>query len=162
MAITDELTGLYNRRYFLTRWDWEYERAKRYQRPLACLMIDVNGFKQVNDQLGHQTGDLVLKRVAQELKEVLRQSDILARLGGDEFVIALPETDSVQATSVAEKLRRVNVRIPEGKTRGLSSVSLSVGMSRIGDEESPQDLLAAADQSLYTYKRRAKEVLPHP
>ena len=157
MAVTDELTGLYNRRFFLNRWEWEWERAKRYQRPLACLMIDVNGFKQVNDRLGHAAGDLVLKQVAQELKTLLRQSDILARFGGDEFIIALPETSLAQAASVAEKLRPVSILVPEGRTHGVENVSLSVGVGRIEeDTESSKQTLEAADQSLYAWKRRLK------
>jgi diguanylate cyclase (GGDEF)-like protein len=157
MAVTDELTGLYNRRFFLSRWQWECERAKRYQRPLACLMIDINGFKQVNDRLGHPAGDLVLKQVAQELKALLRQSDILARFGGDEFVIALPETTDDQAALVAGKLRQISIRVPDGASRTVPPVSLSVGMSRIEQEDdSPQDILDAADRSLYASKRQRR------
>ena len=157
MAITDELTGLYNRRFFLSRWQRECERAKRYQRPLACLMIDVNGFKQVNDRLGHPAGDLVLKQVAQELAALLRQSDILARFGGDEFVIALPETGDAQAALVAEKLRQISIRIPHGASREVPPVSLSVGMSRVEQrDDSPQDILDAADRSLYASKRQRR------
>jgi diguanylate cyclase (GGDEF)-like protein len=120
-------------------------------------MIDVNGFKQVNDRLGHQTGDTLLKRVAQELKTVLRYSDVLARFGGDEFVVALPETTPDQAAAVAEKLREIAIQIPEGRTSGLPPISLSVGMSRIEQaDESPQDVLEAADQSLYAHKRHRR------
>jgi|GEM_PF-1624788 len=162
MAITDELTGLHNRRFFLDRWEWECSRAKRYQRPLACLMIDVNGFKQVNDRLGHQTGDLVLKQVAEELKTALRESDILARFGGDEFVIALPETTFEQATSVADKLRQISIPVPAGQGR-VGPVRLSVGLSRVEQEDaSPQEVLHAADESLYTFKRRMKRPLKTP
>ncbi len=155
MATTDDLTGLHNRRFFLDRWTWECERAKRYQRPLACLMIDVNGFKQVNDRLGHQAGDFVLRQVAQELKTLMRHSDILARFGGDEFVIALPETNLAQAAAVAEKLRQLTISVPEGKGHGVPHVRLSVGVGRIEEEHAnPQDVLHAADQSLYASKRR--------
>ena len=160
LATTDELTGLHNRRFFLNRWAWECERAKRYQRPLACLMVDVNGFKQVNDHLGHHAGDTVLQQVAQELKTLMRQSDILARFGGDEFVVALPETTPDQAALVAEKLRQITIRIPEAEARGVGPVSLSVGMSRIEqNDESPQEILDAADQSLYAHKRQVKASL---
>ncbi len=158
MAITDELTGLYNRRFFLNRLTWECERAKRYHRPLACLMVDVNGFKQVNDRLGHLAGDLVLQQVARELQALLRQSDILARLGGDEFVIALPETGHDQAALVAEKLRHIRIRVPDsGAARtALPTVSLSVGMSRVQQPtDSPQTVLDAADRSLYAHKRQS-------
>ena len=163
MAITDELTGLYNRRFFMNRWEWECARAKRYQRPLACLMIDVNGFKQVNDRVGHHAGDLVLRQVAQELKTMLRESDILARFGGDEFIIALPETSEAQATLVAEKLRQVTIRVPEGVARNVPPVTLSVGMGRIDETHgSPQEILDAADQALYAHKRRLKVAPTRP
>lgn len=163
MAVTDELTGLYNRRFFLDRWAWECERAKRYQRPLACLMIDINGFKQVNDQLGHPMGDLVLKHVAQELKTALRQADILARFGGDEFVIALPETSLEQAEAVADKLRRVSIPVEGERAKRLPPVSLSVGLGRVEQpDDSPQAILQAADQSLYASKRRKKSSSASP
>src|SRR6185295_7974180 len=113
LAITDELTGLYNRRFFLRRWIWEWERATRYGRPIACLMMDVNKFKDVNDRFGHATGDELLRQVSRELQRTLRQSDILARFGGDEFIAALPETTQAQAQAVADKLRRI--RIPVGQ-----------------------------------------------
>jgi len=157
LATTDELTGLYNRRFFLNRLQWECDRAKRYQRPLACLMIDVNGFKQVNDRLGHLTGDTVLKQVAEELKTLLRQSDILARFGGDEFIIALPETSYAQAASVAEKLRQIAIPVADGTPKGVPSVGLSVGISQIAEaRESPRAILEAADQSLYAHKQHTK------
>lgn len=155
LATTDELTGLHNRRFFLNRWNWEHDRAKRYQRPLACLMIDVNGFKQVNDTLGHQIGDLVLKDVAKELRAALRQSDILARFGGDEFVIALPETSMAQAELVADKLRKVSIPVSSTNARRVPPVSLSVGISRVEpSNEDPLKTLQAADQSLYADKDR--------
>ena len=159
MATTDELTGLYNRRYFLNRWEWEFERAKRYQRPLACLMVDVNGFKEVNDRLGHAAGDVLLRRVAEELKARLRQSDILARFGGDEFAVALPETSVEQADAVAEKLR--TVRVQAAGARHVPPVTISVGMSRLGRrDQTSQELLEAADESLYADKRRVKAHAP--
>ena len=163
MAVTDDLTGLYNRRFFLDRWKWEYERAKRYQRPLVCLMVDVNNFKQVNDHLGHHAGDLVLKQVAQELKTMLRQSDILARFGGDEFIVALPETSSAQADSVAEKLRQISIRVPEPGGHELPPISVSVGMGRVTEQDQTPDMtLEAADQSLYQSKRQIKAALSSP
>ncbi|MBI4341678.1 MAG: GGDEF domain-containing protein [Candidatus Omnitrophica bacterium] len=155
LATTDELTGLYNRRFFLNRLAWECDRAKRYQRPLACLMVDVNGFKRVNDHFGHLAGDLILKQVARELRNALRQSDIIARFGGDEFVVALPETTSAQAQSVIDKLRQVAIPVPKTAPDGLPPVSLSVGVSRtIDPHDRPEDLLEDADQSLYASKQR--------
>ena len=161
MAITDELTGLYNRRFFMSRWEWEFERAKRYQRPLACLMVDVNGFKEVNDRLGHAAGDQLLKRVAEELKKRLRHSDILARFGGDEFIIALPETTVEQADAVADKLRTLRLPAGEPPAMRLPPLTLGVGMSRlIRADETSQKLLEEADASLYADKRRLKSHAP--
>jgi len=157
LAITDDLTGLYNRRFFLNRWTWEHARARRYKRPLACLMIDVNGFKQVNDRLGHHLGDVILRHITQELKTLLRESDILARFGGDEFIVALPETSPAQAKAVAEKLRQVKIPVPDGVRHGLPAVTLSVGISQLGPRHAePQNLLQDADASLYAAKRRGK------
>lgn len=160
LATKDELTGLYNRRFFLRRWTWECDRAKRYQRPLACLMVDVNGFKQVNDRLGHLTGDCVLKQVAQELQTLLRQSDIIARFGGDEFVVALPETTPEQAESVVEKLRQLRIPVPKEAAKDLPPVSLSVGASQpLDSKDTPEGLLEAADQALYAHKLQHKRSL---
>ena len=157
LAVTDELTGLHNRRFFLNRWRWEYDRAKRYHRPLACLMIDLNGFKQVNDRLGHQAGDSLLKRVGQELQTALRQADILARFGGDEFIAALPETTPAQAELVADKLRQIRIPVAEGRTV-VPPVSLSVGIGRLDADGVDHDLIREADEALYRQKRQ----LPGP
>ncbi len=156
LATTDELTGLHNRRFFLERWALEHERARRYARPLSCLLIDVDGFKAVNDLLGHHVGDLVLKDVAKELRTVLRQSDLLARLGGDEFVIALPEATPMQAHQVAEKLRQVSIPVST-RDRRIPPVRLSVGISQVTDAHAtPEASLQAADRSLYEDKRHAR------
>ena len=156
LAITDELTGLSNRRYFLERWQWEYERAKRYGRDLSCLMIDVDGFKQVNDFLGHSAGDLVLKHVAQELKAHLRQADVLARFGGDEFIVALPETGLAQASAVAEKLRSISILGPWTAHPEVGPVRLSVGVSHIRDHDSSQQAIQHADKALYASRRASR------
>ena len=157
LARTDELTGVYNRRFFLDRWTWECERADRYQRPLACLMVDLDGFKEVNDRLGHLAGDLVLKDVARELQSALRNSDILARFGGDEFIVALPETTLEQAEAVADKLRQVVIRAPSAKGRTAPLVRLSVGSARIERRGmSPADVIQAADASMYAAKAQKR------
>jgi len=159
LATTDELTGLSNRRFFLERWQWECERARRYGRPLGCLMIDVNEFKQINDVLGHHMGDLVLKQVAQELKAHLRQSDMLARFGGDEFIVALLETSRTHATTVAEKLRQVTITGPWMSHEGLGPVRLSVGLSHLQPDVSPQHVIQQADAALYASRHAAKDRL---
>lgn len=156
LAITDELTGLYNRRFFLERWEWECDRAKRYRRPLGCLMIDVDKFKRVNDVLGHVAGDQLLKEVAQNLRAQLRQSDILARFGGDEFIVALPETTKAQADAVAEKLRQLAIDGPWSRHAHIGPVRLSVGLSHIQGEDTAQDVIQHADANLYASRQHAQ------
>ena len=108
LAITDGLTGLYNRRHFFVKAQEEYERALRYNHPLSILMIDVDHFKHVNDEHGHQTGDLVLKQVAESCRKALRQVDIIGRYGGEELVVLMPETAQDAALQAAERLREVD------------------------------------------------------
>ena len=160
MATTDELTGLHNRRFFLERWQWEAQRAKRYDRPLGCLMIDVDHFKRINDILGHPTGDVLLKKISQELKVHLRDSDIVARFGGDEFIVALPETSLEQATAVAEKLRQIRIDGPWSRRRELGPVRLSVGLSHVQGRQSPQHAIQAADQNLYATRQAVRHEAP--
>jgi len=106
MSITDALTGLPNRRYLMDRLEEEVARAKRYEYSLSCLMLDIDYFKLVNDRFGHQTGDAVLKELANLLKENVRMVDIVARYGGEEFIIILPETILEGARVLAERIRR--------------------------------------------------------
>ena len=156
LATTDELTALYNRRFFLERWNEEVARAKRYRRNLSCLVIDVNGFKQINDQAGHLMGDLVLRQVANGLRKQLRKTDLLARFGGDEFVVALPETEMVQASRVAEKIRGLDFNQEEALARArVGPVSLSVGVAQLQENDSPLTVIERADQDLYASRRGA-------
>ena len=162
LSITDELTGLYNRRFFLERWQWECDRAKRYRRPLGCLMIDVDKFKRINDMLGHIAGDLLLKEVAQNLRVQLRHSDILARFGGDEFIVALPETTQAQAESVAEKLRELSIQGLWSQHAQIGPVRLSVGLSHIRGDDTAQDVIQHADANLYASRQAAQQRTPAP
>lgn len=149
MATTDELTGLWNRRCFLERWPVEVERARRYGRPLSCLMMDIVGFKRINDRFGHAAGDQVLRRVAEALQARLRLSDLPARFGGDEFIVALPETDRAAADAVAAKLRDIAIGGPWGFSRDLGPVSLSVGVGHCQAGDGPLDPIRRADEDLY-------------
>lgn len=106
MAITDDLTKLKNRRFLLTRLKEELERATRYRRPLACIFFDADHFKRINDDYGHEAGDVVLKTISATAQKQCRQTDTLGRYGGEEFLIILPETDLAQASALAERLRQ--------------------------------------------------------
>ncbi len=153
MAITDDLTGLYNRRGFYELGQREVERARRFKRPLAAIMMDVDNLKQINDTYGHSTGDQVLKVVAQRCRENLRKIDILGRLGGDEFTILLPETDMFTASSVAERVRQYIARKPVQTSQGDVDVTISLGITRATDDTTTlDDLIGRADSAMYTAK----------
>lgn len=147
LATTDELTRLHNRRFFLERWQEEVARAKRYRRQLSCLIMDINGFKRINDRNGHLAGDRALQQVATELQRQLRQTDVLARFGGDEFIVALPETTLDQALEVAKKLRGLDFG---------GSLTLSVGSAHLLENDLPLDVIDRADQDLYASRQETQ------
>jgi len=155
LSMTDELTGIFNRRYFNQRFDREMQRAERYKRPLTVVMIDIDHFKRFNDQHGHLMGDQVLQSVAALLEASVRKSDILARFGGEEFVILLPEIDKEHGRKVAEKLRRVIERadFPREETQPLGRLTISLGVAAFPEDAVRADeLLERADRALYTAK----------
>ena len=153
MASTDSLTGLYNRHFFNEFFRLKIEHAKRYQEPLSVMLIDINGFKKINDRHGHLQGDAVLKAVAQLLVAQLRSADLVARFGGDEFVIVMPETGLESAQLVAERLK--NLASPQQVSK--IPVSLSVGLAGYQAGLSPEQLLETADQDLYRQKSQVHE-----
>lgn len=155
LSITDELTGVYNRRYFNGRFDRETQHAKRYNRPLSVVMIDIDHFKNYNDLNGHLMGDDVLRKVARILQSNIRRSDVLARYGGEEFVILLPEISKEKAYQAAEKLRQsVEVAPFEGEDKQpRGTVTISAGLATFPDDAGdPVQLLDLADQALYAAK----------
>lgn len=156
MAITDALTGLYNHRYFQQVFSRELNRAKRYEKPLAIIMMDVDDFKKFNDTYGHPHGDKVLASMGDFLVEALRGSDLAFRYGGEEFIVLLPETDFQSAIQVAERLRELVESKSVQTLRGVAphGVTVSVGVAAYPrDGETRGDLLKAVDDLLY----RAKE-----
>jgi diguanylate cyclase (GGDEF)-like protein len=128
MAYTDPLTRLFNRRQFFQVGRTEFERSTRYDRPLSLLMIDIDHFKQTNDEYGHNIGDQVLANLADILSSALRKVDIVARYGGEEFVILLPETNSEAAREVAERLRMRVELSPIPTDKGPLHITVSVGV----------------------------------
>jgi diguanylate cyclase (GGDEF)-like protein len=156
----DHLTGVYNRRYFNQRLEMEVKRADRYNRDLSILMIDIDNFKQINDQFGHITGDKILKKLAVILGKNLRTSDILVRFGGEEFVALLPETNSHNAYMAAEKLRTSvedYLYVPLKAKKNNQKVTISIGVSNYPqDADSTISLINQADQRLYLAKSKGK------
>ncbi|HSL82999.1 MAG TPA: diguanylate cyclase [Thermoanaerobaculia bacterium] len=153
-ALHDDLTGLCNRRHLEERLDQELRRARRSGTPLAVLLLDLDRFKQVNDQHGHAAGDLLLARFARLLQETVRADDVVARYGGEEFTVVLPGAGPREAQRVAEKVRRRTQRLSlEVGERRLGTVTVSVGVAwRPECGESSEELLEAADRALYRAK----------
>jgi diguanylate cyclase len=156
LARTDALTGLANRRAAEERLEQETDRVARYIRPLALLLADVDGLKQVNDMHGHQAGDQVLRELAARLSKVVRASDLLARWGGDEFVVICPETDAAAAEQVAGKLVR-EARAPIDAGDVVVTCGLSVGWATAIAEADARRLVRAADKALYRSKRAGRD-----
>lgn len=157
-ATLDALTGLNNRRQFEVRLNQEVATAKRKQKSLCCIMLDIDYFKKVNDTYGHSAGDSVLKNVAKTITQELREYDIPSRYGGEEFCILLPFTTLDEARFVAERLRaaveKTDVEIPD---LGTLNVTISVGVSSYDESfESPETLHQKADIALYDAKRNGR------
>ena len=161
LSTTDDLTGIYNRRFFDTSLAKEYRHAKRQRGRLALIMVDIDRFKQFNDQYGHQTGDKCLRAVAQELDAAVNRShDMVARYGGEEFAIILPGATMDGAKALAETLRRriAGLRISDEGMSESISVTISAGVSSKipGTESVPEELVCEADQALYQSKSQGR------
>lgn len=165
LAITDELTGLFNYRYLQQKLDEEIERARRYHKDLSFVMIDVDDFKLFNDTNGHIAGDAALADLATVAREVVREVDVVCRYGGEEFSVILPETDAAGAFVVAEKLREAvdkhDFKDADGNVGG--HLTISVGLASFpGHADHKEALLRAADDALYTAKSGTKNCVRSP
>lgn len=157
LAITDELTSLYNRRYFLKRLREEIDRSRRYEQQFSVIFIDVDHFKPLNDTHGHALGDRVLQELAGQLRKCARGTDLVARYGGDEFIVLLPMTDVERAVRVGERLRQ-QVAAHTFCRRKKITVSLGVaGFPEAGDQ--PGVILCRADRALYAAKASGRNAL---
>ncbi|HYK03919.1 MAG TPA: diguanylate cyclase [Thermoanaerobaculia bacterium] len=154
LSLTDGLTSLRNRRAFDERLEDAFEQARRYERPLSLILIDVDYFKPVNDAFGHDTGDEVLKGVAELIAASTRQADFVARIGGEEFAVLLPETPLFEAMQVAEKIRARIATTPVATLA--TTVSLGVANALHSRVTSTSDLFHAADQALYRAKANGR------
>jgi diguanylate cyclase (GGDEF)-like protein/PAS domain S-box-containing protein len=154
MAMTDHLTSLYNRRYFMQRGTEEFKRSRRNNQPLTLLMLDIDHFKKVNDTYGHAAGDMALQQIAAALKSELRETDVLGRMGGEEFAVLLPNTLSKEAGLLAERLRQ-SVEHLSFEVPGASlTITISIGVAMITAEMSGIDhMLRNADAAMYKAKR---------
>ena len=154
-AFTDHLTGLANRRRFERQLEREVARTLRYGRPFCLLMVDIDGFKQVNDNYGHDAGDEAIRSLARTLQQGTRGIDLAARIGGEEFAVLLTETGLETAKEVAERLR---VAIKEVEIPVVGSIAASFGVAECpSSAQTARDLLVAADGALYEAKRQGKD-----
>ena len=161
LATTDELTGLTNRRHFFEIAKRELARAARYNKPASVLMLDIDYFKQVNDQSGHAAGDILLQKFAQHCLSLIRPQDCLSRLGGEEFSILLPETNLEQAWILGERLRQslehAHFTIAPDTT---TTITCSIGVAqKLETDENFEALLSRADAALYVAKNNGRNLV---
>lgn len=157
LSITDGLTGLYNRRHFMHLLDQGVARSRRQGSTLCLLMADLDHFKRTNDVLGHQAGDQALQKLAQWLREGVREVDSLGRYGGEEFIVLLADCPLADAVVVAEKLRRkVWEESFQQSVPGLEGFTVSIGVACLQEGMLPGDLIAAADRALYRAKNNGR------
>ena len=157
MAMTDVLTGLPNRRHALLSFQAEWQKSVANGQPLACMMIDADGFKAINDTYGHDAGDEVLRQLSVGLKDTVRNDDMVCRLGGDEFLIICGNTSLDGAMQTAEKLRSAVSLMRVAAGGGVWSGSISLGVAvRLEGMKSVDELLKTADESVYLAKRNGR------
>jgi diguanylate cyclase (GGDEF)-like protein len=165
LSITDPLTGIPNRRHLFTRLEMELARANRFGTQLSVLMIDIDHFKQINDHSGHRAGDMVLRRVSDLMRGMVRKVDTLARYGGEEFMLALPQVSKTEAQEVAEKIRAAVQAVPfeEGARQPNGAITVSVGVSNLpADATELEALVDCSDAALYAAKRGGRnKVIPY-
>lgn len=156
LADADPLTGVFNRRAFLTLLDKGLSRAQRTQAPLAVLVVDLDHFKKINDTWGHQSGDDALRHFVRRAEQCLRREDVLGRQGGEEFAIFLPATDGAGAAKVAERLRVQVQAEPLQIDQRNMLVTVSIGVTLSTGDESAEAVMQRADEAMYLAKKRGR------
>lgn len=153
LAITDELTSAYNRRFMTYKISDEVERYNRSQSPFSLIMLDIDKFKLANDRLGHEVGDAVLKKVVEVISEEIRTIDVLSRWGGDEFLVLLPDTTKTGAIIVAEKIK---VELNNIVIENLGSITASIGVSDYNRDQSIKVFIKKVDNLMYKAKAEGR------
>lgn len=157
MAITDQLTGIYNRRRLVTILEKEFRRTVRYKSPLTCLMMDIDHFKRINDKFSHHTGDMVIKETAQIITECAREIDTVARWGGEEFIALFPQTKKEDALQSAVRIIK---KVSEHKFPEISNeqITISIGIASVPDPsiDTEEKLIHASDMALYEAKKNGR------
>ena len=157
LAITDDLTGIYNRRHLFTLGEHEFQRARRFERFLSAIMLDIDHFKRVNDTYGHAIGDQVLRIIAQRCSEHIRDVDVIGRYGGEEMGIILPEANARTARQIAERLRVRVSELPIPTSRGMLNLTISLGVAPLVSDVLTLDVLFdRADAALYVAKQTGR------
>ena len=158
MAIYDGLTNIHNKRFFMEFLEREHQRAVRHSRPLSLLMLDVDHFKQANDDHGHINGDRLLRQVASRMRGFIRRDECFARYGGEEFGMILPETGLSGAQALAEKVRRVIRDTPMDLQDGSSvTITISIGGAELEPTDTVFGLIGRADKALYAAKTNGRD-----
>lgn len=148
-ADLDSLTRLHNRRYFYETLGREVDRAQRYQRRLSLVIVDVDGFKEINDRIGHLAGDAVLAEIADRIRQVVRSADIPCRVGGDEFAVIVPEVEVGQARQLVGRIQQAVSARPIARA---GRVHVSAGVADLQANDSPTSMFERGDESLYAAK----------
>jgi diguanylate cyclase (GGDEF)-like protein len=151
-ALTDALTGIYNRRGLFQEGQFEFQRARRINRPFVAMMFDIDRFKQVNDQYGHAAGDQLLHHFAQHCLTASRATDLVGRYGGEEFIILLSETNLEVARLIGERLRQSIMNTPFETDAGEITITSSIGIAEARKQDTLETLIERADAALYKAK----------
>ena len=155
-ALHDQLTRLPNRRNLNEQLKHEYQRTLRSKQPFSVLLADVDYFKRINDDLGHDAGDEVLKVLSKRFKQTIRKQDIVARWGGEEFIFLLPDTNLESAADVAEKVRHISAADPVWQQEQPITVSISIGVAEIHPDVTVDEAINQADKRLYVAKQNGR------
>jgi len=157
LAVTDSLTGIYNRRYFFPYAQKEIERARRYKKSLSIILMDIDHFKKVNDRFGHLVGDRALQMVARTCLAELRKVDVMCRFGGEEFIVLLPETPKLKAALAARRIRDAVAGARLAVNGGEVALTVSIGVAELdGGHADINALIQSADKALYQAKEAGR------